>query len=365
MQQQSPIHPDAGEWERELWWMVLASAVVHVSLVLAVWLVPREMFLRPAPPVTSYVVDLVAPDKIGGTNLIEGSKGRVQAAPMAAPPEPAPPPPKAVEPPPEPPVVAKAEPPAPPPPPAQEKSDPEAFAERQKPTTTRPVPTATQPQRVAVAKPPPTKVPPTVVSKAALEAAAKKAAEEAKKKQMEEAAAKRKADEEAALKKAIEAAGKKAAEEQKRKAAQQAADERILAAAKRAEQQIGERGGGMGSKAGGAPGGPISVGPGEGAGGQAVGVDYVLYLGQLERRIKENWAWAGENDSLEAVVGFSIAESGDITNVRILRVSGDRGFDLSVERAVKAISPMPPPPEAYRTQFSDVEYTFNAKSLQQ
>lgn len=362
--QQPPIHADAGEWERGLGWMVLASGVLHVSLVVAVWLLPKEMFIRPAPPVTSYVVDLVAPDKIGGTNLIEGSKGRVQAAPMAAKQEPPPPPPKAAEvAPPPPPVIAKVEPP-PPPPPAEEKSDPEAFAERQKPTTTRPVPTATRPQQAAVAKVAPTKVPPTVPSKAALEMAAKKAAEDAKKKQVAEAA-KKKAEEDAALKKAIDAAARRASEEQKRQAAQKAADERILAAAKRAEQQIGERGGGMGNKPGAAPGGPISVGPGEGAGGQTVGVDYVLYLGQLERRIKDNWAWAGANESLEAVVGFSITETGDITQVRILRASGDRGFDLSVERAVKAISPMPPPPEAYRAQFADVEYTFNAKSLQQ
>lgn len=382
MQQPPPINPNEGEWERGLWWMVLVSGGLHIAIVAAVFLMPHGMFLREPPKVLSYTVDLVAPNKIGGTNLLEGSKGRVQALPMASKaepppkveekPKPPPEPPKAEveppKPPPEPPkqVAAKVEPPPPPPKPVEEKADPDSFAEKQKKAEVKPTPSLTAaPQKVAVAKVEPTKIPPTMPSKAALEAAAKKAAEEEKAKKAAELAAKKKAADEEALKKAVETAAKRAADDQKRQAAQKAVDDKILAAVKRAEQQIGERGGGTGSKPGTAPGGPISVGPGEGAGGQPMGVDYVLYLGQLERRIKDNWAWAGSDDSLEAVVGFSIAETGEVANIKITKPSGDRGFDLSVERAVKAISPMPPPPEAYRTQFSDVEYTFSPKSLQQ
>ncbi|HVM96376.1 MAG TPA: cell envelope integrity protein TolA, partial [Candidatus Acidoferrales bacterium] len=263
-------------------------------------------------------------------------------------------------------------PPPPPPEKPQEKEVPDknAFVDKQK-VEAKAVPTVTPPPAKAIAKVEPPK--PTVPSKAELEAAAKKAAEEAKaKKTAEEAAkkladeAKKKAAEEAALKKAADEAAKKAAAEAaaKEKAAK-ARDEQILAAVKRAsETQSGEKGGGTGSKAGAAPGGPISVGPGEGAGGQPFGLDYVLYLGQLESRIKDSWAWAGADNALEAVVRFSIMPSGEIVDVRITKTSSDRGFDSSVERAVRAISPMPPPPAQYRDQFGDVEYTFNAKALQ-
>ena len=63
-------------------------------------------------------------------------------------------------------------------------------------------------------------------------------------------------------------------------------------------------------------------------------------------------------------VHFSITESGDIVDVRITRPSGDSSYDRSVERAVKAASPLAPPPETYRKEFRDVEYTFSPKSLQ-
>ena len=43
--------------------------------------------------------------------------------------------------------------------------------------------------------------------------------------------------------------------------------------------------------------------------------------------------------------------------------SGDPGYDASVERAIKRVSPLPPPPEAYRKDFSDVELTFRPADL--
>jgi colicin import membrane protein len=184
---------------------------------------------------------------------------------------------------------------------------------------------------------------------------------ERRKQQQEEEAKRRVATAEAQQKAQARATATAAAEEKRR----QEVEQQIVAAAKRLQEQAGERGAGTGGKKGGPPGGPLSVGPGQGAGGQVMGVDYVLYLGQLERRLKNNWAWAGTNEALEAVVGFSILPDGKVVNVRILKPSGDRSFDLSVERTVRALDPMPPPPEAYRELFGDVQYTFNAKSMQE
>ncbi len=348
--------------------MIALSAALHAAAVLFVLLVPKQWFARPAPPLVSYTVDLVAPDQLGGTNLVEGGQGRTRGQTMAAaePPPPPPPPQEQSE-------ARVVQPPAPPK--AEVVSKAEQRAEKQEdkaealipPTATREMPTRT-PTRVAlaVAKVPPTAtpIPPEVeqqVRRAAEAEQARRQAEEAEKRRREEEAKRRVATAEAVKKAQAQATATAAAEAKQREQIEQ----RIVAAAKRMQEQAGERGAGSGGKRLGPPGAPLSVGPGQGAGGQVMGIDFVLYLGQLERKLKENWAWAGTNDALEAVVGFSILPDGKVVNVRILKSSGDWSFDLSVERTVRALDPMPPPPEAYRELFGDVQYTFNAKSMQQ
>jgi TolA protein len=104
--------------------------------------------------------------------------------------------------------------------------------------------------------------------------------------------------------------------------------------------------------------------PGRSRAGRSVaGFEYLLYLNQLQARLKQNWAWAGTDRNRKAVVRFGILETGEIVDVRITEASGDPTYDASVERAVRAANPMPPPPEAYRKQFSDVEYTFTPESM--
>lgn len=354
----------ASKWEPALWGMIGLSALVHAAIAGLLLLTPQGWFAPPAPPLVSYTVDLVAPDRLGGTNLVEGGQGRVHGQTMAA----ADPPPAKPEPP-----ARGAEPPKAEELPAaaleQEAEDKAVALAPATPTKVPPtklVPTIT-PTAVAVAV---VKLSPTPVPQArAIEEAARRAAE-AEKARHEREAAERQRREEEAKRRAATAEAQKKAEAQATAAAQAEAKKReqieqqIVAAAKRLQEQAGERGAGAGSKKGSAPGGPLSVGPGQGAGGQAMGIDYVLYLGQLERKLKENWAWAGADESLETVVGFSILPDGKLVNVQILKSSGDRSFDLSVERTVRALDPMPPPPEAYRELFGDVQYTFNAKSMQ-
>jgi TonB family protein len=345
-----PVSISEREWEPGLWWMVLASGGLHVFVIVLLLLMPRS-FLHHPPPMHSYTVDLVAPDQVGGSNMIAGGKGRVQAPPLAAPPAPKveppkPPPPKVEEPKPPEPAPQKVEPPKPPPaevakpqpPPAppkveeKPKEDEVALATKEKkveppsaPTVAKAAPSPQakpqpSPKVIAKAEPvkPQPKAPPPVDTKAAKQA---------------EAAHKR--------------------------------DEQIEAAIRRVEQQAGKRGGGTGEKAAEQPGGPISVGPGEGAGGTVRGVEYLLYYNQMINRIKQSWAWAGADRALEAAVRFNITETGEVLNVRITHASGDASYDASVERAVRAASPLPQPPEAYRKEFGDVELTFAPEQLQQ
>jgi colicin import membrane protein len=351
-----PVSIDNGEWDRGLWWMVLVSGGLHLVVMTVVLLMPKQ-FLHHPPPLVSYSVDLVAPDRIGGSNVVQGGKGRVEGAPLvAAAPAPKveapkPPPPKveAKPEPPQPPEQAEPKPPEPPKVEIKPKEDEMALAEKAKPPSPPAAPTAGKRAPSPQAQPQPS---PKVVAKA--EPPKPQPAPQPK------VDAKAVAD----AKKAAEAKATADAKAAKEAAAAKQRDEQITAAIRRVEQRTGVRGGGTGSKIGDQPGGPISVGPGEGTGGTIKGVEYLLYYNQLLNRIKQSWAWAGTARALEAVVRFNVTENGEVVNVRITQPSGDASYDASVERAVRAVNPLPPPPETYRKEFSDVELTFNPEQMQ-
>ncbi len=344
-QEQNPIPLGEPEWDRSLWRMVAASGVLHVIVITLLIVIPYTFLHRP-PALKSYTVDLIAPDHVGGTNMIAGGKGRVEGQPMAAAPkvEAPKPAPKVEQPkPPEPkPEPQKVEPPKPEPP--KEVAKPEPKPQPAKPEPQPKENEAVLAEKVKKVEPPPAPKPAPQAKPAAPKAIAKAEPPKADSKAAAEAA------------RAAEKAAKQAA-------AAHARDEHIEAAVKRMQQQMGKRGAGSGTKPGEQPGAPISVGPGEGAGGTVRGVEYLLYYNQMINRIKQAWAWAGGNQTLEATVGFTITETGDVVNVRIKQPSGDPGYDASVERAVRAVNPLLPPPEAYRKEFSDVEITFSPKDL--
>lgn len=376
---------------------IAASAVLHAVGLLLLIIVPAP-FLRPAPRLESYTVDLVAPNVIGGTNLrADGGAAkpaeRALTAPPPAPPEPAPaapvpdaappaaepqPVPKAVEAPPapvqravEPPLAAK--PAEPPPPPAVPVKAPEPAAAPVavvKPPPPKPappvepkpadvkVPAKPAPAQPAPAKPvdvpkpaakvvEPAKAPPKPVEPATAKATAA-AAEAAK-------AAKQRDD-------AIAAAVRRRAGDVQTSdtARRESLDKQIAAAVQRRAQQVGA---GSGSGPAGS-GGPVSVGPGTGAGGAPTGIEYILYQARMEQKIKAAWAWAGADRALLAVIQFNLTSSGQIENIRTVQSSGDRQYDASCERAVRAANPLEPVPDRYRKEFATVELTFKPSDLE-
>jgi TolA protein len=137
-------------------------------------------------------------------------------------------------------------------------------------------------------------------------------------------------------------------------------DNQIAAAVQRRAQQVGS---GSGSAAPG-PGGPISVGPGSGAGGTPTDLEYILYHGRMIERIKAAWAWAGADKTLRAVVQFNLTPEGEIKNVHTVERSADARYDASCERAIRAVNPLEPVPEKYRKDFSTFELTFQASDLE-
>jgi TolA protein len=332
-----------GEWEPGLWWMVLASAGLHVLFVAAMLVSPLSLTrVRQAP--VSYTVDLIAPNKLGGTNLIPGRKHKAGAAPAVEARKPE--------------KVAKIEAPAPP---AVKKPLPKPKA---KPKAKPAIKVEKKVPPAAKKKPAPEKIAPKPEPKAKVAVSKKPAAKpqpEKKPAQTKPEPAKKAATEaEAAPQGKAEVAP---AKESREAAAPSDLDARIAAAVKRIERQAGVPSAGGGEKAE-AAGGPLSVGPGEGAGGIVRGVEWLVYKNRVERQIKDAWRWAGNHD-LEAEIHFGVTDTGEVINVRLARSSGDPTFDTSAERAVRAASPLPPPPEAYRDEFRDFQLVFSgAESLE-
>jgi TolA protein len=375
----------------ELGWTIGVSALAHAAGIAALALLPTRL---PGPrALESYTVDLVAPAALGGTNLVPGRpKERAEPALPAQPKAASPsaevrvPEPKAVAPEPAPPVAQprqteaeakqpeekpKAE--AAPPEPEPEKPQVEPAAKAPEPAKPEPKaapPEAKQPALAPAAKPaaplkqPPkaeepeqAKPQPKAVAKKALAAA--KPVDEPKAAAAKNPAAKAKPETSSPLDRRIAEAVQRRAEQMKKEGSaapgSSDVDRRIAAAVERRVRNVQE----SGSEGG----GPISYGPGSGSGGVVRGVAYILYRGHMEERIKSAWAWAGANRSLRAVVRFNILTNGDIVNVQIVTSSGDPSYDSSIERALRAASPLDPPPAEYREEFSTVELEFRPEDL--
>lgn len=110
--------------------------------------------------------------------------------------------------------------------------------------------------------------------------------------------------------------------------------------------------------------GAAGLGPG-GRGGPGVvkGMDYIIYQNRMLGTIKNNWVWLETRSRLKVVVRFNIKDNGEISGLKIIQPSGNPSFDESVLRAVRKSNPLPPPPEALRKEFSEVELTFRPEDL--
>lgn len=201
---------------------------------------------------------------------------------------------------------------------------------------------------------------PSVVEDPEAVLAKKRAEEEAKKK--EEADKKRK--EEEAKKKAAEEKRKKAEAEKKKKEEEKKAKarerrrrkKRLADAAKRF--RTGYQG--ESYDAGGTGFGAARTGGSGMGGGTLASVEKIAYQAELQEHVKAGWRWLPGGKRLRARIRVGILPSGIIQSVRIEQSSGNANFDDSVVRAVRKASPVPPPPEKYYGDFSDVRFWFDS-----
>ncbi|MBP1689515.1 MAG: hypothetical protein H6Q34_88 [Deltaproteobacteria bacterium] len=356
------------------------SIVLHVLAIGFIFVAPHPL---PAPHPTAYTVEIVDPSALGGKLLagpIGGAVAKPPPPPKAPPQPPEPPPPPPPEEPPPPEQVAKAE--EPPPPVPEDENDPDAIPL----ATAQATPVATVTVRVE-ATPRPTKEPTarptarptmrptprasaTAVASARPKVTATPETVIAKKSSPAPAVATRRPDSRPATPGA----------EVNPKAIPTSApaddlDGKLAAAIKGVEAKVEKSGshgvGGTTGPGGGMGGtertlsGPAGIGgEGPGGGGTVRGLEFVVYYNQMLNRIKERWTWVGTRSDLRVTVQFSILPSGEIANIRLVERSGDQSYDASVERAVKSAGPLPPPPEAYRSDFADVELKFRPADLQ-
>jgi TolA protein len=364
---------------------VTLSIILHLLAVALIFLAPHPM---PASHPTAYTVEIVDPNALGG-KLLEGPIGGAEAKakpapkPPPPPPEPEPPPPPPDEPPPPPEQVAKVD---EPPPPLPEDHDDEAVPLGTPVATPTPKPAATaRPTQLPTARP---TQQPTAHETAKATAkpsprASATAAPSAKPKPSSTPAivvAKKGTPAPVAPTRRPESAATPAGEARPKSGAPAAPaddlDGKLAEAIKGVEAKVEKsgRGGGLSGATG--PGGgqggtektlngPAGIGgEGPGGGGTVRGLEFVVYYNQMLNRIKDRWTWVGTRTDLRVTISFSILPSGEITNIRLTERSGDQTFDASVERAVKGAGPLPPPPEAYRNDFADVELKFRPADLQ-
>jgi colicin import membrane protein len=103
---------------------------------------------------------------------------------------------------------------------------------------------------------------------------------------------------------------------------------------------------------------------GDGRGGKGMGggvvkpPEWFLYKDALESAIKRGWNWHDTSAQLISSVAFKISEKGELSDVRLVRSSGNSYYDESVVRAVWKATPVPPPPPQFYADFRFVELDF-------
>ena len=282
----------------------MLSGLLHVVLLLALVSAADPPQSKPWTP-QSYTVSLVAPAALG----------------PAPEPPPAPSPKKAE-------AAAVAPLPKPKPPPKVETKKPEV--ETKKPKKAEKKRTVAQPQKkksvkIASKKIPPQKKPPPEKKKAPAKTAVKKP-EQAKKPPPQPSSPQ-------------EPEGQRLSAEER--------EQQIVAALEKVRQRV-QTDRRQTAQTPHPPSAPIGS-----AGGDTLrGLPFILYTQEVKQRVKQSWIVAEPKPGLTAVVRFGILANGEVVGLELAERSGDSIFDESAMRAVRKASPLPPPPEAYRNEFT-------------
>lgn len=141
-------------------------------------------------------------------------------------------------------------------------------------------------------------------------------------------------------------------------------DERIRDMRRRTQyldiSQGGTGGSGGGGGGGGSGGGGGLPGSGGGGGRPLDPVSQRYMLGVWER-IKNAWSLPGMSSykkSLETVVTIKIRKDGRIVDINMEKRSGNRAYDESILRVLRAVDPLPPIPASLDTDALEIGFRF-------
>jgi TolA protein len=340
--------------DQQLSRMIVVSTVLHIVVITAIIISVSRSQSSPRPP-TAYTVELVNPGALGTSSPGGGGKA-TQSSPPAPIEKKAPPPVKAevkeaakaaVKEPPTKPEVKTS--PVVPKPPAVKPVEPAPPQEMVK------LPDKAKPAEAKPAKPEPT----TLTEKPEEKKPEPKKAEA--KPDLEKSAAK--PEPKSAEEKLVATSPTKISKDASPLSPEER-EKQILAALERVRAKVKE------GEGGGVPGKPVGSGPptlgsapGEGGGGLARGLEFIMYTEQVKRRVKENWIVTEKRPGLITTIRFGVQANGEIFDVELMTPSGDTAFDQSALRAVRRANPLPPPPEAYQQEFATqkVEVTFGGE----
>jgi len=100
-----------------------------------------------------------------------------------------------------------------------------------------------------------------------------------------------------------------------------------------------------------------------GAGGGNFGSKFPWYVEAVQRRVSSNWLQTtvdpGISTAPRAVVTFDILRDGSVTNIQVMRSSGNSSVDTSAVRAIRASSPLERLPGEYSGSKVSVEFWFD------
>jgi TonB family protein len=119
---------------------------------------------------------------------------------------------------------------------------------------------------------------------------------------------------------------------------------------------------GNSSEAGGTGFGAARLGGNDYGGGVVKPREFFVYLQTIRERVKGNWRWYDSQTVLVVEIELSSEPTGTISGQRIIRSSGNPEFDDSVLRAVRAASPLPPPPANVYQDFRIVRMIFDPRA---
>ncbi len=96
-----------------------------------------------------------------------------------------------------------------------------------------------------------------------------------------------------------------------------------------------------------------------GVGGSLRPRSYFSYMRSIQRELKSAWTWHSRRTSLKAEIEMRLARDGTIIFAQIAKSSGNKEFDQSVMRAIRAVDPFPAPPGEVYDYFKHVILVFD------